>query len=59
MQQALKNSLIILILREVKKTGREKFPKHQNPKSGKKINDLVLLVDTFFCSIEELTESNV
>ena len=30
------DSLKIMILREVKKAGREKFWKHQNPKSGKK-----------------------
>ena len=35
MQPAL-DSLKIPILREVKKAGREKFRKHQNPKSGKK-----------------------
>ena len=35
MQPAL-DSLKILILREVKKAGREKFQKHQNPKTGKK-----------------------
>ena len=30
------DSLKILILREVKKAGRENFRKHQNPKSGNK-----------------------
>ena len=35
MQPAL-NSLKIVILWEVKKAGREKLRKHQNPKSGNK-----------------------
>ena len=51
MQQAL-DSLKIPILRGVKKAGREKFWKHQNPKSSKK---------NYYLGIvgEEPTEPNV
>ena len=54
MQPAL-DSLKIPILQEIKKAGREKFWKHQNPKSGKNFTIKVLLV---FCTGEEHSLKN-
>ena len=50
MQPAL-DALKIPILPGVKKAGREKFRKHQNPKSVKKSVTYVLLVDNFFAVV--------